>query len=864
MAINRNHIDVWRALQEPTYASRLTKEQWRDLFAMPEWSEITGEFPELAEQFIKTHQQQLGRFGYSSRQRAAANSSLAKQPEEFTVLGQTQAMVQHLGIFNGRAEFMVNKVMPGMLFMKTYRSPHPHALVKAVDTSQAEALPGVVAVLHRFNLPEEFPNATIEGGPKARTLFDEEVTQVGAPIVAVAAESEHIADEAIRLITVEFEVLPAVIDYLEGMRPGTPKQWENEYDGTILDIREQIRGDGEAALEEADVVVEGISSRQAEQNAPLELTTGLFWWENERLNIQWLPRFPHAERDRVAQALNLHSNQIRLVQPGYVGSSYGSHRNLDASEIHAAILAKITGRPVRAMMTRSEDFLMRTARAAERTEGKLGVNRDGTFVAASYKTISDTGAGSGNRSTGAWIGFETLYNIPHMRLEGIGVYTNRIRSGTFRCVSHPYATQAQEILVDKAAYAIGMNPLEIRLANINEEGHPDSERPYSNPGIRDCITQAAERIGWEENWHEPKANEVRPGVFHGIGLAAHTCSHGAGGHPSTGSVVVHTDGTLTVISAAADIGSGQRTMMRMIAAEALGIPYEQTSIAMEVDTDVTSSTGGTFGSRMTNSGGWGVYEAAMDAKRQLLEGVAARVNSERGITAGLSEDDREEINAAPSASDEVEVDTSEVSADEVTAEDFEIQDGIVFLKSDPEFQLEVAEAVNAVVPNTPVIGRGAHFHPPTWERLAFAAHAAEVEVDTNTGTVTVTNYVAAHDVGRVLNPGACENQIQGGVVMGLNAALTEGLLYDQATGLPITDNILEYKMLSIHDVPRNIEVIMIEQPKEYGVYGAHGIGEPPIALPPPVIANAIYNAIGVWVEDLPISRDKILSALGTA
>jgi CO/xanthine dehydrogenase Mo-binding subunit len=176
----------------------------------------------------------------------------------------------------------------------------------------------------------------------------------------------------------------------------------------------------------------------------------------------------------------------------------------------------------------------------------------------------------------------------------------------------------------------------------------------------------------------------------------------------------------------------------------------------------------------------------------------------------------------------------------------------------------MSEAVNAVVPSTPVIGRGAHFHPPTWERLAFAAHAAEVEVDTNTGTVTILNYVAAHDVGRVLNPTACENQIQGGVVMGLNAALMEGLLYDEATGLPITDNILEYKMMSIHDVPANIGVIMVERPKEYGVYGAHGIGEPPIALPPPTLANAIYNAVGVWVEDMPITRDKILRALGTA
>jgi|GEM_PF-290586 len=855
------HIDVWRALQEPKYTARLSKEEWRQLFADPEWSELTGEFPELAEHFVKTHQDSLNRLGFGGRQRPSSNPSLAKAAEEFSVLGQTHPMIQHLGIFNGRAEYMVNKVMPDMLFMKTVRSPHPHALVKSIDTSQAEALPGVVAVLHQFNMPEEFPNSVIQGGPLPRKLFDEEVTQVGAPVVAVAAESDHIADEAIRLIQVDYEVLPAVINYLEGTLPNAPKLWDNENDGTILDSRESVRGEPDDALKSADVVVEGVSSRVAEQNAPLELTTGLFWWENDKLNMHWLPRFPHSERDRLASALGIHSNQVRLVQPGYVGSSYGSHRNADVSEVHAAILAKITGRPVRAMMTRSEDFLMRTARAAEQTEGKLGVMRDGTFVAASYKTTSDSGAASGNRSTGAWIGFEALYNTPNLKLEGIGVYTNTIRAGTFRCVSHPYATLAQEILTDKAAYAIGMNPLDVRLKNINEVGHPDSGRPYSNPGLRDCITQVTERIGWAQKWHEPKANEVRPGVFHGIGMAAHTCSHGAGGHPSTGSVVIHTDGTMVVVSAAADIGSGQRTMMRMIAAEAMGIPYDQTSITMDVDTDVTSSTGGTFGSRMTLSGGWGLYEAAMDARRQILEAVAHQVNNDRGISTEQTEVAAEE-GAAGSSS---EVDASQLAAEgAVTADDFDIKDGIVFLKSDPEVQLEMADAVNAVVPNTPVIGRGAHFHPPDWERLAFGSHAAEVEVDTLTGAVKVINYVAAHDVGRALNPAACENQIQGGVVMGMNHTLLEGLLYDEATGLPITDNILEYKMISIHDVPPEIDVIFVEHPKEYGVYGAHGIGEPPLSIPAPTIANAIYNAVGVWVESLPITRDKILAALGSA
>ncbi|MFQ5856436.1 MAG: xanthine dehydrogenase family protein molybdopterin-binding subunit [Anaerolineae bacterium] len=834
MAI-KEHVDVWRAVQEPAYAARLTNDQWRELLASPDWDELTGEFPELAEAFIAANQDKLARYaGIGTSRGVAPNPSLAA--EELSVVGKDHEFVQWQAIYNGTAEYSVNKVLPNMLFMKTLRSPHPRALVKAVDASQAEALPGVVAVLHRFNLPEEYRESRIaqfgwSPGPTPRYLFSEEINQVGQPVAVVAAETEHIADEAIQLIEVEYEVLPAVLDFMEGMLPSTPKQWDNKYDGTIVDIREQVRGDPEAGFAEADAVVEGTTTRSTEQNAPLELTSGLFWWENERLNFIWQPRYTHAERDRIARPLNLRSNQVRGIQLGYVGASYGSHRNMDVGEVHAAILAKLTGRPVKAVMTRSEDFVFRTVRAAERTEAKLGVKKDGTFVAATFKTISDAGAATRSWSTGAWIGLQTLYTIPNLGLEAVGVWTNSFRAGTFRCVSHPYATQAQETLVDKAAYAIGMNPLDIRLQNINEEGHPDTERPYSNPGLRDCITQATDRIGWARKWHAPGAEEVRPGVFHGIGMAAHTCSHGGGSHPSTGGVIVHTDGTLTVQSAANDIGCGQRTLMRMIAAETLGIPYEQTSISLEVDTDVTPNTGGTFGSRMTNSGGWGVYEAAMDAKRQLLEGAAEKF-----------------------VADEV--------LEKVTPEELDIRDGSVFFKEDPEIQMEVADAVGAVVPRSPVIGRGAHFHPPDWTRLAFAAHAAEVEVDTATGTVTVLNYVAAHDIGRALNPQAVEQQIQGGVTMALSHTLFEGLFIDQATGLPLTDNILEYKMISIRDVPRSIDVIMVERPKEYGVYGAHGIGEPPIAVPAPTIINAVYNAIGVWVESLPISRDKILTALG--
>lgn len=835
-------VDAWRAVQDGSYAGQLTPDQWRELIGSPEWNELQQEFPDLAARVIAAHEDELaGYFPLATGGGNGSNPSLQVPP--LSVLGKSQPFVQWLSIYNGRAKYTENMAVPNALFVKALRSPHPHANVKAIDASKAEKLPGVVKVLHRFNLPKEYQDSVFPQfgwipGPPLFTLFPERATHVGTQVAVVAAESEHIADEAIHLIEVQYEVLPAVLDFMEGTRPTTPKQWDNKLDGTILNIaRPLVRGEPDRAFGQADVVVEGITTRSTEQNAPLELTSGIFAWENDRLYINWPMRYPHAQRDRIARALKLPATQVKVVQTGYVGSSYGSHRDFGTTEAAAAIIAKLTGRPVKATMTRSEDFVARTHRAAARVETKLGLKRDGTFVSASFKVIHDSGADASTWATGSWIGLQTLYTIPNLRLEATDVWTNSFRSGTYRCVDHPLGTWAQETLVEKAAYAVGMNPLDIRLKNLNTAANPDNKKPYSNPGSRECLTKVAERIGWSQKWHPAKAREVRPGVFHGIGLAAHSCNHGAGGPPSTAMVVVHRDGTLTVQSAAAEIGCGQRTVMAMIAAETLGIPYAQTSIAMEVDTDVTPDTGITAGSRMTNSGGWGVYEAATDARRQLLEGAAKKFTAD---AKGLPPNTK------------------------LSAADVDIQDGVVFVKAFPQTKMTVAEAVPTVLPGTPVIGRGAHFHDPKWERLAWAAHAAEVEVDTGTGTVKVLRYVAAHDVGRALNPKAVEQQIQGGVIMGLGAALTEQLLIDKATGIPITDNILEYKMLSIQDVPRQIEVIIVENPKEYGVYGAHGIGEPPIAVPPPTIANAVYNAIGVWIESLPITREKILAALKKA
>jgi CO/xanthine dehydrogenase Mo-binding subunit len=828
-------VNIVKAVHDPAYAARLTAAQWEALVRSSEFDELLGEYPELAERFIQANQNQLVRFGFGAHGKGDANLSLAT--EEFSVLGKGIRRIQGPGVVTSLGQYVENMTMHGMLYMRTLRSPYPHAMVKSIDTSKAEAFPGVVDIIHRFNLSEE-ENVRFSSGPPESYLFDAELYRVGWPVAALVAESSHIADEAIRLIEVEYEIQPAITDYREGMKASTPKQWDNDLDGTILSTREEALGDPEAGLADADLVVEVASTRSVEQHLALELTTSLLWWDEDKLNMYYTNQHAHGTRDTMAQLLGLPRSKVRVIQTGYMGSGYGYRSGNDVDEVHAAILSRRTGRPVKRMATRSEDFVTRGHRPQFYNTVKLGVKRDGTLTAITADVTANMGARGGFAgATGSWFIYENLYKAPNIGLKGMDVFTNSYISGPYRCVSHPAGTLGLETAIDEAAHTLGMDPVEFRLKNFNLEGNPFTGRPFSNPGIATTLTQVAEKIGWKENWHAPGAKEVRPGVFHGIGIACHTCSHGAGSAGGSGMVVVEQDGSMNVLSGSTDIGPGERTLMAMIAAETVGVPFEGTSITPYVDTDLTSNTAGTNGSRQTNTAGWGVYEAGMDAKRQLMEWAAKLF-----VSNAAKEEPPREI--------------------EVTAEDLDVQDGSVFFKDDPETKLSVGAVVG--FSTGPIIGRGVHIQDPTWERVSYATHAAEVEVDTVLGTVKVLRYVAAHDIGKALNPFALEQQIEGGVIMGLGAALTEELLVDEATGLPINDNILDYKALSIKDVPRSIDVILVEHAREYGVYGAHGIGEPPIAAPGATISNAVFNAINARISDLPITRDKILATLKAA
>lgn len=819
------HIEAVRVVQDAAYAASLSDQDWIALSQDPAWQEMVSEQSEMVAGVIAQYGNKLPGGGQSS----APTELPVFRP--FKVIGTDVARIQGYGIVTNQGTYTENLRMPGMLFMRTLRSRYPHAKIKSIDTSAAEKIPGVRKILHRGNLPEEYKDVFFGSALPTRYLFSEEVFEVGAPIAVIAADSEHIGDEAIRAIKVEYEVLPAALDMLEAMKSSTPKQFQSNLDGTTIAVTAPlVRGDPTTA--KADVVVDVVAKKSTEQHVALELTNSLSYWDGDKLNMTYTNQHGHGTRSGLSQALKLPQNKVRVFQTGYLGSGYGYRSGIDLSEAHAAILSKLTGRPIKNNYTRYEDFVTRTHRPEFRNEMKLGVNRDGTISFGIFKVIANVGAQRAGAANGSWVNMQNLYKIPNLRLEAVDVMTNSYKSGPYRCVSHPNGTFALETTIEKAAYAINMDPVEFRLKNLNETGNPDTKRPFSNPGVRDCITQIAAAMNWKSVWHAPKAKQVRPGVYHGVGMAVHLCSHGAGSNPSTGQVIINSDGSVQAVSGVTDIGSGQRTHMMMIAAEALGVPLSMVTITPYVDTDNTTDSGGTNGSRMTNTGGRGMYEAGNDARNQVLEYASRKFNADFATA---------------------KVDTR------VTAADVDMNgDGGIFIKSDPSKKLTLAQVVQFKA--TAIIGKSDYLQPTSWEQTAWAAHATEVEVDTVTGTVKITRYVAAHDVGKAINPFSIRQQIEGGVVMATGAVFTEELLIDKATGLPLNPNLLDYRPLSIKDAPL-AEVIIVEKPKAYGTFGAHGLGEPPMGPPAPAIVNAVYNAVGVWVTEMPLTRDKLLAAL---
>jgi CO/xanthine dehydrogenase Mo-binding subunit len=731
---------------------------------------------------------------------------------EFRIIGTRQPRRDAFERVSGRAKYTSDFYLPGMLYLKILRSPYPHARIVNVDTSKAQVLPGVKVVLTHKEMP------WYRWNPSMPVLTDV-ARFVGDDIAVVAATDEDTAAEAINLIKVEYQVLPHVLDPEEALKPNAPKLYP---EGNLIGGKPTVvsRGDLAKGFAEADLVYEGRYRTPILQHATAESRVSVAKWEAGKLTLWDSTQGTFEVQKGVAKALKLPMNRVRVIC-NFMGGGFGDKGSAQRHNVLAALIARQTGRPARIELDRDELYVAAYHRYPVITELKYGVRKDGTLTAIEAKTVADMGAY--NHTPGADGTMQMMmytYRCPNMKGESYSVNTNNPDGGAMRCVGHPQGTFAQEVHMDAIAQKLGMDPVEFRLTNYArlEDGDQFNKIPFTSNGMEECIRRGAETFRWKERWQEPGtgAGPVRRGV----GMAIHACRHGGmpPGLACSGMVRVNVDGTVNVLTGTTDIGGGQKGTMAMIAAEELGVLLSSVSVT-SADTEVTTDTGSTGGSKQTIVGGTGIKLAAADAKNQLLDIAAAELK--------------------------------------INKKDLTIRDGLVYAKgSEKGIPLD---QIAAKAPG-PIMGRGVYKVPPDLVFHIPGAEFAEVEVDTRTGAVKVLQLVAVHDLGRAVNPLTAENQIEGGAIQGMSFALMEEQILDKNTGICVNPNHLDYRLPSIKDVPE-IVPMMVESVDPHGPFGAKGIGEPPYSPPAPAIANAIYNAIGLRFAELPITNRAVLTRL---
>ena len=726
----------------------------------------------------------------------------------------------------GEAKYTADIRLPGMLHGKILRSPHAHARILAVDASAAARLPGVHAVLTPFDAPDG------RVAPDVRIL-DTKARFVGDEVAAVAAADEDTAEEALRLIEVSYEPLPFVTDSIEAMRAGAPEVHDggNLVNGKPITLE---RGKVEEGFAEADRIFEDEFATPSHSGAALEPRAAIAAWEDERLTVWKSSRGIHADRVNLSLSLGIPREDVRVIGP-HMGAGYG---NKDETRLAAitAILARRAGRPVKIELTREEEFIAGRSRHATMTKLRVGVKQDGTVTAIHATTIMDTGA---YLSSGPGVirragqGALYIYRCANARYDGYLVYTNQPSAGSYRALGAPQGHFALESLIDRIAQEMGIDPLDFRLKNhVGQEGQPgervtpptdivDSQPveggiPFSSNGLRECLERGAASIGWgEQPAQQPNAP---PAKKRGIGMSMFVYRGGPGGR-STARMRLEHDGLVTLTTGVMDVGEGSLTVLAQIAAEALSIPYEKVNV-VSGDTHSTPQAPITAGSTATFSGGLAVKRAAECLKSRIVETAAA------------------EFGCAPEFVDLVDGMVSDRTGRRMSLE----QAARLCMERSMEVEVSVSPGSREFIVNS------------------FGAHFAEVEVDCATGSVRVLRFVAAHDSGRILNPNMAVNQVEGGVSQMLGFTLSERMLTDAPSGVTLNASFLEHKSPTILDSPP-IEVIFADVVDPVGPFGAKALGEPPSVGVAPAIANAIYDAIGVRVRELPITPDVILDQL---
>ena len=736
----------------------------------------------------------------------------------------------------GAARFLADIKLPGMLVGKILFSPHAHARILKIDTSKAEKLPGVEAVVTWQDVPKNLYNPNkldlILVHPelefKDMYVLSEKARFVGDRIAAVAATDASAAQRALELIEVKYEVLPAVFDPMEAMKPGAPKIHDYAENNVSVHFGFPVAwGDVEKGFEQADVVVEETFRTASNHICQLEPCTCIASFAADgRLTI-WSPS-QHAflHRRKLAEIFGMPEGMIRWITP-HVGGAFGKYGSLSIEPVCVA-LAKKAGRPVKLEFSREEDFFGTESRQRFISTGKIGVKKDGSIVALQQKMIVDGGAYyTHNFSTTAvnMGGFTGLYRCPNVAADATSVYSNVPPTGGVRGYGNHEGTCVLEQLVDAAARRIGMDPLEVRLKNAKKAGDPSSTGiPMETCTFEEMIKLGAEKMGWKEKkMRKKETGTKRYGI--GMGIAMDV----SGAQPFTiqhrnAFIKFNEDGSANLLVNAADLGQNIIGALVQIGAETLGLKYEDIHVVAG-DTDSTLYDIGQHASGGCYQIGHAVINAAEEAKRQLLQCAARR------------------LGAPP--------------------EDLEVKARRIFAKSDPKKEVSVGEVVKEAMYNfkgehLSISGKGSF--SPTLNPPPFSVVFTEVEVDTETGTVKVLNILYVADPGKAINPATVEGQLEGAIAQSLGYVLTEDYTINKKTGVLDSDNFNTYKLVTALDMPET-KVILYEKPVPSGPFGAKGIAQGAMIAVTPSIANAIYDAVGVFITDMPATPEKILEAL---
>lgn len=764
---------------------------------------------------------------------------------EYKVVGRTQVRPDAVDKVTGRARFTDDLAFDGMLYASVKRAGVPHAFLRRLDVEKARAFPGVVAVLTAEDLPGEKNHGLVIPDWPILVGMDERVRYVGDAIAILAAETQEIADEASGLIEAEFEQLPVVSDPLQARQVDAPLLHEK---GNLLKHIKVRKGDIAQGFAEADVILEHTFHTPSMDHAFLEpecsiavpvrsdvTVTSEVTVTSDRMEIYVGSQIPYADREQVAKALGWPEERVRVIGQ-LVGGAFGGKEDI-AGQIHAALLANMTGRPVKLLFDRRESLLVHPKRHATQIRVKVGAKRDGKLTAIETELYGDTGAYASlgepvmTRATTHSAG---PYEAAHVRADCYAMYTNNPPAGAFRGFGVPQSAFAVEGMMDMLAAELGLDPVALRRMNALRVGSMTNtgQELRESVGLIECIDKVEaemRRLAGREDIFGSRAVPDAPHLRRAWGFAVAYKNTGLGGgapDKAGAEVQLHPDGLLEVRTSSAELGQGLVTVLQMIVAEEFSLSPAQVRVLV-MDTDLTPDGGPTTASRQTYVTGNAARLAARSLREAIVSTLAEKYDQPPARVTFLD--------------GFVHVGDHSIPLGNVVAE-------MRLAGQEPRALYEY------YAPPTLPLGEGGDMH----FAFSFAAQAAEVEVNTITGEVRVLRVISANDVGRAINPLGLQAQVEGGVMMGLGNALTEHFIVKD--GYVITDRLARYRIPSIVYTPEIISIV-VEQPTKDGPYGAKGVGEI-VSIPTiPAIANAIYNAVGVRIDRLPVDQEQIARAL---